>query len=295
MTTQGPRAVHELDWLSERFESHRGHLRSVARRILGSTAEAEDAVQGAWLRLSHADPDGIHNLVGWLTTAVAREALDMLRARNARLEHPLDTHLPDPVVTRVDSDPENAAVLADSVGLALQMVLDSLSPSQRVAFVLHDVFAVPFDEIAGIVERSPEATRQLASRARRRVQDAPEPGVEAQRSIVDAFFSAARDGDFEALVAVLDPDLVLRVDGGKGALAQVVGAEAVARQAMLFADPQKLTHQVLVNDRPGVVVTDSDLNPLSVMTFTVSAGKIVAIDSLIDVDRLRVLDLPSLD
>jgi RNA polymerase sigma-70 factor (ECF subfamily) len=175
------------------------------------------------------------------------------------------------------------------------MVLDSLSPSQRVAFVLHDVFAVPFDEIAQIVERSPEATRQLASRARRRVQNTAVSGAKAQRSIVDAFFSAARDGDFEALVAVLDPDLVLRVDAGKGALAQVVGADAVARQAMLFADPQKLTHQVLVNDRPGVVVTDSDLKPLSVMTFTVRAGKIVAIDSLIDVDRLRVLDLPSLD
>lgn len=295
MRTHGRRAVPELDWLSERFESHRGHLRSVARRILGSTAEADDAVQGAWLRLSRADTDGIQNLVAWLTTAVAREALDMLRTRNARREQPLDTHLRDPVVTRVDSDPENAAVLADSVGLALQMVLDSLSPSQRVAFVLHDVFAVPFDEIAEIVERSPEATRQLASRARRKVQDATASGEEAQRPIVEAFLSAARNGNFEALVAVLDPDLVLRVDSGKGALAQIVGAEAVANQAMLFADPQKLTHHVLVDDRPGVVVSDSDLDPLSVMAFTVRTGKIVAIDSLIDVDRLRTLDLPSLD
>jgi RNA polymerase sigma factor (sigma-70 family) len=206
------------EWLAERFEEHRPHLRAVAYRMLGSLSEADEAVQEAWLRLSRSDPSGIENLGGWLTTVVARLCLNTLRARRSRREEPLDTRLPDPIVSRPDGiDPEHEALLADSVGLALLVVLETLTPAERVAFVLHDVFGVPFDEIAAIVDRSPAAARQLASRARRRVQAATpvsDADLDHQREVVDAFFAAARDGDFEALVAVLDPDVVLRSDGG---------------------------------------------------------------------------------
>lgn len=284
----------EADGLSRRFESHRGHMRAVAHRILGSAGEAEDAVQGAWLRLAGADHEGIDNLGGWLTTAVAREALDMLRARTARREQSLGTHIPDALISPVDSDPETSAVVADSVGMALQVVLDSLSPPERVAFVLHDVFAVPFDEIGRILDRSPEAARQLASRARRRIRDGSTTPVDPHRPVVDAFFVAARDGDLDALLATLDPDLVLRVDAGEGETRRVEGADAVARQAMFFADPDRTTHPVLIDGRPGVVVTDPGVEVLSVMSFDVREGKIAAIDALIDVDRLRELELPRL-
>jgi len=284
--------MHELDGLSREFESHRGHMRAVAHRILGSMEEAEDAVQGAWLRLAGADSAGIDNLGGWLTTAVVREALDLLRARSARREQSWEAHIPDALVTRVDSDPETSAILADAVAAALQVVLDSLSPAERVAFVLHDVFAVPFDEIAHILERSPESARQLASRARRRVREGQAAGADPQRPIVDAFFAAAREGDLEALLATLDPELVLRVDGEGGETRHVAGADAVAHQAMLFADPDRMTHPILIDGRPGVVVTGPGLSLLSVMSFDVREGKIVSIDALTDPDRLRDLDLP---
>jgi len=287
--------MSEVNGLSSRFEFHREHMLAVATRILGSTGEAEDAVQGAWLRLTRADAEGIDNLGGWLTTAVAREALDMLRARAARREEPLEIHLSDALISRVDFDPETSAVVADSVGMALQVVVDSLSPAERIAFVLHDVFAVTFDEIAHILERSPEATRQLASRARRRVKDYPTAGVDPHRPVVDAFFAAARAGDLDSLVTTLDPDLVLRVEGGDGETRRIVGADAVAQRAMQFADPDRMTHPVMIGARPGVVITDLELNRLSLMCFNVKDDKIISIDALTDPDRLRELTLPTLN
>src|SRR5262245_1691629 len=233
--------MDERDWLAERFQEHRPRLRAVAYRMLGSTSEADDAVQEAWIRLSRSKADEIDNLEAWLVTVVGRVALNMLRARNSRREQPLDVHLPDPIIDPADgSNPEHEALLADSVGLALLVVLETLTPAERLAFVLHDMFAVPFDEIAPIVERSPEATRQLASRARRRVRGAapaPDADLTAQWEVVEAFLAAARDGDFDALVAVLDPDVVLRADGGRltGLTQHVQGAEAVAGQALLWA------------------------------------------------------------
>jgi len=291
--------MDEDQWLAARFEEHRGELRAVAYRMLGSLAEADDAVQEAWLRLSRSDVSGVNNLGAWLTTVVGRVCLNMLRARTTRREDPLTPHLPDPVVTRAeDTDPEHQALLADSVGLALLVVLDMLSPAERLAFVLHDMFAVPFDQIAPIVGRSPAAARQLASRARRRVQGAGphDRDLARQRQVVDAFFAAAREGDFAALVAVLDPDVVLRADGGAqpGASAVIRGAAAVARQALMFAGPARRTQPVLVNGAAGVVVT-VDGRPVSVMSFTVTAGKIAAIDALTDPLRLRQLDLTVLD
>ena len=291
--------MDEDQWLAARFEEHRGELRAVAYRMLGSLAEADDAVQEAWLRLSRSDVSGVDNLGAWLTTVVGRVCLNMLRSRSTRREDPLTPHLPDPVVTRAeDTDPEHQALLADSVGLALLVVLDMLTPAERLAFVLHDMFAVPFDHIAPIVGRSPAAARQLASRARRRVQGAGphDRDLPRQRQVVDAFFAAARDGDFAALVAVLDPDVVLRADGGAqpGASAVIRGAAAVARQALMFAGPARRTQPVLVNGAAGVVVT-VDGRPVSVMSFTVTAGKIAAIDALTDPLRLRQLDLTVLD
>jgi len=291
--------MDEDQWLAARFEEHRGELRAVAYRMLGSLAEADDAVQEAWLRLSRSDVSGVNNLGAWLTTVVGRVCLNMLRSRSTRREDPLTPHLPDPVVTRAeDTDPEHQALLADSVGLALLVVLDMLTPAERLAFVLHDMFAVPFDHIAPIVGRPPAAARQLASRARRRVQGAGphDRDLARQRQVVDAFFAAARDGDFAALVAVLDPDVVLRADGGAqpGASAVIRGAAAVARQALMFAGPARLTQPVLVNGAAGVVVT-VDGRPVSVMSFTVTAGKIAAIDALTDPLRLRQLDLTVLD
>jgi RNA polymerase sigma-70 factor (ECF subfamily) len=294
--------MDEHDWLAERFEEHRTHLRAVAYRMLGSPAEADDAVQEAWLRLSRTDAEEIENLGGWLTTVVARVSLNMLRSRKARREEPLDgVYVPEPIVSRPDGiDPEHEALLADSVGLALLVVLETLAPAERLAFVLHDMFAVPFDEIAPMVGRSPTAARQLASRARRRVQGeatVPDADLARQREVVDAFFAAARSGDFEALVAVLDPDVVLRSDGGAArpiASAVVHGAREVAERAMTFARLSPYVRPALINGAAGVVVAPHG-RVFSVMGFTVAHGRIVAIDSLADPERLRELDLTVLD
>jgi RNA polymerase sigma factor (sigma-70 family) len=290
----------ENAWLAERFEEHRSRLRAVAYRMLGSLSEADDAVQETWLRLSRTDSDGIENLGGWLTTVVGRVCLNILRARRTRREDPLDAHVPDPIVSRADEiDVEHEALLADSVGLALLVVLETLAPAERLAFVLHDMFAVPFDEIAPIVGRSPTAARQLASRARRRVQGAtvPDTDLAGQREVVDAFFAAARDGDFDALVAVLDPDVVLHSDGGAarpGASMVVHGAEAVAARAFTYARLSPFVRPALVNGAAGVVVAPHG-RPFSVMGFTVAGGKIVEIDAIADPERLRRLDLAVLD
>jgi RNA polymerase sigma-70 factor (ECF subfamily) len=277
------------------------HLRAVAYRMLGSVSEADDAVQEAWLRLSRSDAQSIENLGGWLTTVVARVCLNVLRSRAARREESLDVRVPEPIISREDGvDPEYEALLADSVGLALLVVLELLTPAERLAFVLHDMFAVPFDEIAPIVGRTPTAARQLASRARRRVQgEAPQPSPDLarQREVVDAFFAAARKGDFDALVAVLDPDVVLRSDGGTErpiATAVVHGAENVARRALRFAQMAPYARPALINGAAGVVVARSG-EPFSVMGFTVVGDRIVAIDSLSDPERLRDLDLTVLD
>jgi RNA polymerase sigma-70 factor (ECF subfamily) len=284
------------DFLTAEFDEHRPRLRAVAYRMLGSFSDADDAVQEAWLRLNRSDATSIDNLGGWLTTVTARVCLNMLRARRTKREQPLDVHVPDPIVQRAESvGPEHEAVLADSVGLALLVVLETLAPAERLAFVLHDMFAVPFDEIAEMVDRSPEATRQLASRARRRVQGAsvPDPDVDRQRAVVDAFFAAAREGDFDALVAVLDPDVVLRSDGGvtrPSASAFVRGATAVASRAVAFSLPGASLRPVLVNGAAGVVVM-VDGQPFSVMGFTVTDGKVSAIDVLADPERIRSLDL----
>jgi RNA polymerase sigma-70 factor (ECF subfamily) len=288
------------DLLAEQFEQRRAHLRAVAYRMLGSRTEADDAVQDAWLRVSRADTSEVENLGGWRTTIVARVCLNKLRSRTARREDPLELYVPDPIVSREDGvEPEDEALLADSVGLALLVVLEMLPPAERLAFVLHDMFAVPFDEIAPLVGRSATAARQLASRARRRVQGAapsPDRARARQREVVDAFFAAARGGDFEALVAVLDPDVVLRSDFGplQRASAVVRGADAVAGQAVMFSDPARIARPALINGAAGVVIT-TDGRPLSVMGFTVTDAKIVAIDVLGDPERLSRLDLSVLD
>jgi RNA polymerase sigma factor (sigma-70 family) len=287
-----------VDELTERFEEHRSHLRAVAYRMLGSVAEADDAVQDAWLRFHRADPGDVANLGAWLTTVVSRVCLNVLRSREQRREDAFEIHLPDPVVSYEDgTDPEHEAVLADSVGLALLVVLDTLTPAERLAFVLHDMFAVPFDEIAAVIEKSPASTRQLASRARRRVKGqapTPDPDLTRQREVVNAFFAAARDGDLDALVAVLDPDVVLRSDGGAGSRFTVTltGARTVAGQAVTFGRLFPPARPALVNGAAGVVVA-ADGRPLSIMAFTVTGGRIVAIDVLSDSARLQgVLVLP---
>jgi RNA polymerase sigma-70 factor, ECF subfamily len=287
--------VDQQEWLAHQFEEHRPHLRAVAYQMLGSLSEADDALQNAWLRLSRADTREVENLRAWLTTIVARAALNMLRARKTRRELPLDVHVPDPIVDPVDRiDPEHEAVLADSVGLALLVVLETLSPAERLAFVLHDMFGLPFDEIAPIVERSPEATRQLASRARRRVRGAPVPDADltAQWEVVDAFLAAVREGDFDALVALLDPDVVLRGDAGSlsGLSRRVQGAKAVAGQALYWSQSGLITRRALVNGAPGTV-SIRDGKPFSVGAFTVKSGKIVEIDFLADLERIAQLDL----
>jgi RNA polymerase sigma factor (sigma-70 family) len=293
--------MDERAWLTERFEEHRTRLRAVAYRMLGSLSEADDAVQDAWLRLSRADTRSVENLAGWLTTVVARVCLNMLRTRESRREEPLDVHMPDPIISHEDrGDPEQEALLAEGVGLALLVVLDTLTPAERLAFVLHDMFAVPFQEIAPMIERSPAAARQLASRARRRVQGAataPDPDLTHQRAVVDAFFAAARDGNFDALVAVLDPDVVLRSDGGTARPRQTVvihGARAVAEQAVTGTRFAPFVRPALINGTAGVVVAVGG-RVLSVMGFTVAHGKIVAIDVLYDPERLADLDLTVLD
>jgi RNA polymerase sigma factor (sigma-70 family) len=288
------------EWLAEQFEEHRPHLRAVAYRMLGSASEAEDAVQESWIRLGRTDVSGVENLRAWLTTVVARVSLDMLRTRASRREDPLDVHVPDPVITRADGDPESNAMLAESVGLALLVVLETLEPAERLAFVLHDVFGMTFDEIAPIVDRSPAAARQLASRGRRRVQRKAanaDADLHQQRRVVDAFLAAAREGDFERLVAVLDPDIVLRADGGAlaGASRLVRGAQAVAAQAASFSKLGLSNQVVLVNGHVGVVSRRPDGRPFSVLGFTIASGKIVEIDILADPERLSRLDLSALE
>jgi RNA polymerase sigma-70 factor (ECF subfamily) len=279
------------DWLARRFEADRSRLRAVAYRMLGSLAEADDAVQEAWLRLSRAD--GVDNVSGWLTTVVARICLDMLRARAARREEPLRAPLPDPVVGEA-ADPEHAAILADSVGLALLVVLDTLTPAERLAFVLHDMFAVPYEEIAPVVDRSATAARQLASRARRRVRTAavPDADLARQRRVVAAFLAASRAGDLRALVAVLDPDVVVRADlrfAGAAEARTVRGADAVGREAMAFAWRAGHAWPALVNGAAGLVAAAPG-RPMAVLGFTVAGGRIVEIDILADPVRLRRLD-----
>jgi RNA polymerase sigma factor (sigma-70 family) len=289
--------VHDQNWLAERFEANRSHLRGVAFRMLGSLTEADDAVQEAWIRLSRTDTSDIDNLRAWLTTVVGRVCLNMLRSRKTRRETPLESHLPDPILSPEQGlDPEQEALLGDSVGLAMLVVLDSLTPAERVAFVLHDVFAMPFDEIAPIVGRTPTAARQLASRARRRVQGAPVPDVDldGQWAVVDAFLAAARDGDFERLLAVLDPDVVVRSDGGvtrPGLVSQMRGARAVAEQAFSFRRFAETATRILVNGVPGGIAWSPDGSPFAVLALTVKGGRIVAIDVLADPDRLGQLDL----
>jgi RNA polymerase sigma-70 factor, ECF subfamily len=287
--------MHEHEWLAERFDAHRTHLRAVAYRMLGSLSEADDAVQESWLRLSRSDTSGVENLGGWLTTVTARVCLDMLQSRKSRREEPLGPHLPEPIVSRQDGiDPEHEALLADSLGLALLVVLETLAPAERLAFVLHDMFAVPFDEIAPIVGRTPTAARQLASRARRRVQASdtvPDADLSRQREVVDAFLAAARSGDFEALLVVLDPDVVLRADRGARELR---GAPAVAQGALTFSRLARFARPALVNGAAGVVVGPPG-QPVSVIGFTVRGGRIVEIDVLADPERLRRLDLAVLD
>ncbi|MFD4563579.1 sigma-70 family RNA polymerase sigma factor [Streptomyces sp. NPDC058467] len=297
MSDSGFPERNESEFLAERFESHRGHLRAVAYRMLGSLAEADDAVQEAWLKLSRADASRVDNLGGWLTTVVGRVCLDMLRSRRTRGEEPLEVRpgvrMPEPVLSPVSGvDPEQEVLLADSVGLALLVVLEQLAPAERLAFVLHDLFAVPYEEIAPIVGRTPAASRQLASRARRRVQGgapAPDPDLARQRAVVDAFLAAARDGDFDALVAVLDPDVVARSEGGVTA-----GAVAVASGASGFAHLARIAQPALVNGAAGVVVV-AEGRPVGVLAFTVVHGRIAVIDILNDPERLAGLDVTVLD
>jgi RNA polymerase sigma-70 factor (ECF subfamily) len=292
---------HE-DFLAERFEEHRTHLKAVAYRMLGSFTEADDAVQEAWLRVTRADTEAVDNLGGWLTTVVARICLNVLRSRNQRREEPLDTHVPDPILASVDhpavTDPEQEAMLADSVGLALLVVLETLSPAERLAFVLHDMFSMPFDEIAPVLDRTETATRQLASRARRRVRGAhPEPDADLgeRRAVVDAFLAAARGGDIATLVELLAPDVVVRADGGTlGQSAVLQGREAVAQGAMAFARVAELTRPALVNGAPGAAAFRAG-ELVSVAAFSVSGGKITALDILTDPERLARLDPAVLD
>jgi RNA polymerase sigma factor (sigma-70 family) len=288
--------MDERDWLAKRFEEQRPRLRAVAYRMLGSLTDADDAVQEAWLRLNRSDADAIEDLGAWLTTVVARQSLNMLRSRRSRREEPLGVRLPEPIVDRADgTDPEHEALLADAVGLAMLVVLETLSPAERLAFVLHDMFAIPFDEIAPIVDRSPAATRQLASRARRRIQGeraVPDADLSTQRELLDAFLAAGRNGDFDALVAVLDPDVVLRAEFAEGTR-EVRGAEQVARQALGYARLDLVVRPALINGSVGAVTTlDGEL--FSVGGFTVRGGKIVEIDILADPERLRELDLSAL-
>jgi RNA polymerase sigma factor (sigma-70 family) len=291
--------MDQQEWLARQFEEHRLHLQAVAYRMLGSVSEADDAVQDAWIRLSRADTSEVENLGGWLTTVVARVALNVLRSRKIRREQPLDTHVPDPIIDPADgTDPEHETLLADSVGLALLVVLETLTPPERLAFVLHDMFAVPFEEIATILERSPEAARQLASRGRRRVRGAappPDADLTVQWAVVDAFLAAARDGDFEALVAVLDPDVELRADAGLTGLSRHVrGAQTVAGQAAMWSRVGLSMQRALVNGAAGLIAI-RDGRPFSVMAVTIRAGKIVEMDILADPERLAQLDLTVLD
>jgi RNA polymerase sigma factor (sigma-70 family) len=291
--------MDERDWLAQRFQEHRPRLRAVAYRMLGSTSEADDAVQEAWIRLSRSNADEIDNLQAWLVTVVGRVALNMLRSRKTRREEPLEAHLPDPIVDRADGiDPEHEALLADSVGLALLVVLETLTPAERLAYVLHDMFSVPFEEIGAILERSPEAARQLASRGRRRIRGAnttPDADAAAQQEVVEAFLAAARDGDFDALVAVLDPDIVVRGDWGSGTIVEVRGAENVARRAMAASKRDGLVvRPALINGAAGwVSVLDGEVYAIGALTL--QNGRITTMDILLDPARLARLDLTDFD
>jgi RNA polymerase sigma-70 factor (ECF subfamily) len=289
--------VNEREWLTERFNDHRPHLRAVAYRMLGSVSEADDALQEAWLRIRDQHPESIENMQAWLTTVVGRVCLNMLRSRRARPEGELsEAHVPDPVVIFSDrADPEQEALLADSVGLALLVVLEVLSPAERLSFVLHDVFGVTFAEIATVLDRSEQAAMQLASRARRRVQSSPEPDrdLAQQQRVVDAFFAAARDGDFDALVQVLDPDVVLRIDGGRlrgGASLVLHGTAAVTAHTRTYSMLHPYVIPAIVNGAAGAVIAPHG-QPFSVMAFTVTDGRIRAIDALLDPERLQQLHL----
>ncbi|WP_432121060.1 sigma-70 family RNA polymerase sigma factor [Streptomyces sp. S1] len=314
--TEGDAGVHgdagvygDEELLARRFDADRGRLRAVAYRMLGSLSEAEDAVQETWLKLHRADADAVENLSAWLTTVVGRVCLDMLRSRGSRRESPLEYYVPDPVVRVGDTsgtaggvgapdaiDPERAAELTESVGLALLVVLETLSPAERLAFVLHDMFAVPFDELAEVVDRSPAATRQLASRARRRVRDAspgPAPDPRRRREIADAFLTAANGGDFEGLLAVLDPDVVLRADGGRlmAATSRVVrGARAVVSQALTYSRFRKAVLRVVANGEPAALSV-VDGRPAALMVFTIAGDRIVELHVLADPERLATLGL----
>jgi RNA polymerase sigma factor (sigma-70 family) len=294
------RPMQDADWLAERFDRARGHLRAVAYRMLGSVPDAEDAVQEAWLRLSRTDASEIENINGWLTTVVARVSLNMLQSRGVRREETLDGHVPDPIVTLTDPrDPEQQAVLADSVGLALLVVLDALAPAERLAFVLHDMFDIPFEQIASMVDRTPAAARQLASRARQRVRAAavPDPDRITQQRVADAFLAAVREGNIQGLIDVLHPDVVFRIDGGTqrpGATRVVRGAHAVVEGAMRFASTAPYARQVLVNGAPGFVGRHPDGRIMSVIGMTIRHGKIVELHAVTDAERLGKLDLPAL-
>jgi RNA polymerase sigma-70 factor, ECF subfamily len=286
--------MDERDWLAERFQEHRPRLRAVAYRMLGSTGEADDAVQEAWIRLSRSDADAIENLEAWLVTTVGRVALNMLRSRRTRREESLEARLPDPIVDSLDGvDPEHEALIADSVGLALLVVLETLTPAERLAYVLHDMFAIPFDEIGAIVGRSPEATRQLASRGRRRIRGVdplPDADPAAQQQVVDAYLAAAREGDFDGLVAVLDPDVVVHYDLGGGAVSEARGAETVARRARAAMSLDLVAWPALVNGAAGWVST-RDGQPFSVAALTVQNGRITTMTIIADPERLARLDL----
>jgi RNA polymerase sigma factor (sigma-70 family) len=293
--------MDEREFLAQQFEEHRTRLRAVAYRMLGSLSEADDAVQETWLRLNRVDADELENLGGWLTTVVARVSLNMLRSRRSRREQPFDERMPEPILDPADgTDPEHQALLADAVGLALLVVLETLSPPERLAFILHDMFAVPFDEIAPIVDRSPEATRQLASRARRRVRGGhatPDADLDTQREVIDAFIAAAREGNFDTLLEVLDPDVVLRADSGAvgiGGSRVVRGAANVARQARAFSRLDIDVRPALVNGAAGTV-TLRDGQPFAIAGFTIRNRRIVEMDVLADPERLQQVDLTILD
>ena len=289
--------MDERDWLAQRFQEHRPRLRAVAYRMLGSTSEADDAVQEAWIRLSRSKAAEIDNLQAWLVTVVGRVALNMLRSRKTRREEPLEAHLPDPIVDRAEGiDPEHEALLADSVGLALLVVLETLTPAERLAYVLHDMFSVTYDEIGAILDRSPEAARQLASRGRRRIRAAdttPDANEAAHQEVVEAFLAAARDGDFDALVAVLDPDIVVRGDWGSGTIVEVRGAENVARRAMAASQRDGLVvRPALINGAAGwVSVLDGEVYAIGALTL--QNGRITTMDILLDPARLELTDFDS--
>ena len=291
--------MDERDWLAQRFQEHRPRLRAVAYRMLGSTSEADDALQEAWIRLSRSNASEIDNLEAWLVTVVGRVALNMLRSRKTRREEPLDAHLPDPIVDRAEGiDPQHEALLADSVGLALLVVLETLTPAERLAYVLHDMFSVPFDEIGAILDRSPEAARQLASRGRRRIRAAdttPDADEAAHQEVVEAFLAAARDGDFDALVAVLDPDIVVRGDWGNGTIVEVRGTENVARRAMTASQRDGLVvRPALINGAAGwVSLLDGEVYAIAALTL--HNGRITTMDILLDPARLARLDLTDFD